>query len=176
MLSRNPDGEVTGLEGGVPGGTYRKLTAEQLDRVQDATSPSGRVSFQLPRAWGVRWTGDAFRAGEESGPEWVLTGETGQRSYDEVVEAIRAQRPADPVGRVLERSETVGRYVWRERIWSEEAGGARRQLMLAYTDDAGVGFHVLVITPFGERTQAVRDVLVPLMTSLEAGTGRGARD
>ena len=47
----------------------------------------------------------------------------------------------------------------------------RRQNMLAFTDDAGTRFHLVLSTPFGERTPAVRDVVVPLMTSLDVGSG-----
>ena len=170
-----PDGEVTGLVGGVAGGTYRKRGADELAGIQDVASPTGTVTFQLPQEWEVEWEGKAFqaRAGDENG--WTLVGDAGESSWEDLITALGGTAPEGGTGQALERSETVGRYVWRELIWADGEGGIRRQHMLAYTEDGGTRFHVMLSTPFGERTDAVRDIMVPLMTSLDVGGMNGAR-
>ena len=61
-----------------------------------------------------------------------------------------------PVTGARQRSETVGRYEWREWWWTDGVGGARRQRMTATTSEGGM-------------TALVRDAMVPLMTTLDLG-------
>jgi CubicO group peptidase (beta-lactamase class C family) len=159
-----PAGQVTGLAGAVPGGIYRKRTAAELDRIQELRSPTGRLRIQLPRGWTVRWAGDGFEARDGSDSTAVVRGYLGEGSG-------AGRDPASPEAPPA-RSETIGRYEWVRRTWSEGAAPAGRQRMTAATALGTVGFRLEASTRAGRLTALLRDVVVPLLTTLDLGKTR----
>lgn len=155
-----PSGQVTGLAGGVPGGGFRKRSAAELARIQEIRSPTGQLVIQLPRRWSIQWTGDAFEARDSADSTSVIQGSIiGETGSDSTA----------PVRGARQRSETVGRFEWREWWWTDGEGGARRQRMTATTSEGGVTIRLSVAAEAGGMTALVRDAMVPLMTTLDVG-------
>jgi len=155
-----PSGQVTGLSGGVPGGVFRKRSPAELARIQETRSPTGRLLIQLPKSWRVRWTGDAFGAWNSADTASVIRGSlVGGAAADSTPPAAGARQ----------RSETVGRFEWREWWWTEGEGDGRRQRMIATTSEGGVTVRLSVVAAAGGMTALVREAMVPLMTTLEIG-------
>ena len=153
-----PGGQVTGLAGGVPGGVYRKRSEAEAAKIQEARSISGRLTVQLPRRWTVRWDGDAFEARDSADSSMVVRGS--------VVGGGAA--PPGPAAAPI-RSETIGRYEWSRRTWLDGQGPATRQRIALTTALGGTGFRLDAAAPPGRLTALLRDVVVPLLTTLELG-------
>jgi CubicO group peptidase (beta-lactamase class C family) len=154
-----PEGRVTGLAGGVSGGTFRKRSAAELAKVQDLRSPSGRVRIQLPRSWIVRWSGDGFEARDGADTAAVIRGVTIASGHFDTTRSVPAS--------VRQRSETIGRLEWQERWWTEGEDAAARQRLVAITSEGGVAYQVSVATRVGRMTALLRDAIVPLLTTVE---------
>ncbi len=155
-----PSGQVTGLTGGVPGGVFRKRSPAELAKIQEVRSPTGRLVIQLPKGWQVRWAGDGFEAWNSADSASVIRGSlAGPAEADSVPPAAGARQ----------RSETVGRFEWREWWWTDGEGSARRQRMTATTREGGFTVRLSVAALVGGMTALVRDAMVPLMTTLEVG-------
>ncbi len=155
-----PSGQVTGLSGGVPGGVFRKRSPAELARIQEIRSPTGRLLIQLPKSWRVRWTGDGFEAWNSADTASVIRGS---------LVGGAAEDSASPAAGARQRSETVGRFEWREWWWTDGDGERRRQRMNATTSAGGVTVRLSVAASAGGMTALVRDAMVPLMTTLEIG-------
>lgn len=161
-----PNGQITGLTGGLPGGTFRKRSDAELTKIQELRSPSGRMLIQLPKGWSIAWTGDSFEAHDSADTASVIRGSIGAGT---VVE------PTPPVSSARSRSETVGRFEWGEWWWTggegegEGEGEGRRQRMTATRAEGGTVIRLSASTRAGGMTVLVHDALVPLMTSLEVG-------
>ncbi|MGE0556112.1 MAG: serine hydrolase domain-containing protein [Gemmatimonadales bacterium] len=170
-----PSGLVTGIAGGLPGGPFRKRSAEELSRVQTVHSPGGGLAFQLPTGWSVRWTGERFVAHGPGGSGVRLEGGIATTLWTELAgQARRAMSDGDRGG-AAERTETVGRFAWQELVWRDGPQSDRRQRFLALAEEAGRSFTLEVFAPEGALTPALREVVVPLMTSLELRTVLGDR-
>ena len=164
-----PSGQVTGIAGGLPGGPFRKRSADELGRIQMVESPVG-ASFQLPRDWRVTRRGATFAASDPTGAIRI-TGEAASGTWTDYVANLKATLTPDAVALVTERTETVGQYVWREAIWAQGAGGSRRLGFAASAEMAGRGFRIEVTgVNVAELTPLLREVVLPLMTSLELRT------
>ncbi len=155
-----PSGQVTGLSGGVPGGVFQKRSAAELARIQEVRSPTGRLVIQLPKTWSVQWAGDAFEARDVADSTSVIRGSIIPKADPDSI-------PLSTAGR--QRSETVGRFEWQERWWTDGEGSARRQRMAATTSEGGVTVRLSVAAGPGGMTALVRDAMVPLMTTLDVG-------
>jgi CubicO group peptidase (beta-lactamase class C family) len=153
-----PSGQVTGLAGGIPGGVYHKLTAGQLARIQEIRSPSGRLRIQLPRGWVATWSEDGFEARSESDSTAVIHG------------SFTARNALRPKSAGTARSQTIGRYEWAQRIWSDGEGESRRQQIEFSTPAGGREFRLTGAVGSGRLTALLRDVLLPLMTAIDVPT------
>ncbi len=159
-----PGGQVTGLAGGVPGGVFRKRSPAELARIQELRSPTGRLLIQLPKGWRVVWTGDAFEAWDSADSASVIRGS---------LAGPAAADSGPPAAGARQRSETVGRFEWREWWWTDGEGDGRRQRMTATTSEGGVAVRLSLAARAGGMTALVRDALVPLMTSIDMGRPLG---
>jgi CubicO group peptidase (beta-lactamase class C family) len=164
-FTMTPDGQVTGLRGGLPGGVYRKRSVEELAGSREIESPDGTVVFIVPRAWSVQWTGNRFEAHDSADPATTLRGIA--RRSSSAGPAFGLALPGDDATDVYERTETVGRYVWREVMWSDGVGDDRRQHLTAVTADAGVEFEIALGCRYGQLTTAIRQVVFPLMEDVD---------
>ncbi len=156
-----PGGVVTGFGGGLPGGAYRKRGRDELARVQELKSPGGRVGIQLPRDWMATFRGDSFVA---------------QRGSDETTR-LRGALSGSPAvvpsaARMSSRSETIGRYEWTRRTWTDAAGSDARQRTQLVTRVGDAWFELNAEVPPGRLTAALRDVIVPLLSTIELSAGR----
>ena len=148
-----PSGQVTGISGGLPGGIYRKRTDAELARIQEVEAPGGRWRIQLPRGWTARWNGDAFEARSTSDPSAVIRGALARGP-----QALPASAPSGTV-----RSETIGRYEWTRRTWRD----ATSQRLEAVTSLGDAAFRLEAETAPGRLTPLLRDVVVPLLATLD---------
>lgn len=151
-----PNGRVTGLSGGLPGGVYRHRTTEELARIRTWTSPSGRLGVELPRQWEVRWSGETFTARDPADTAVVVRG------------GLNAAADTLPPGGGPVRLESIGRYEWR-RWWSADAG---RQRSMTVARDGPDLISLRVDAPAGRLTPILRDVVVPLQQTIEVGPPR----
>lgn len=154
-----PNGRVTGIAGGLPGGgSFQKRSEAELGRIQEIRSPTGRLVGELPRRWSIRWAGETFEARDPASPTTVLRG------------AIRRGGLRDSgTGGTPTRSETIGRYEWTRRVWSEGEGANARQRLAMITESGNVRFELEAASPPGRITTLLRDAVVPLLTMLDLG-------
>jgi len=149
-----PGGQVTGIAGGLPGGTFRRRSAEELARVREAAAPDGSVRFPLPRAWSVH-----RRSGR-------LIGQSPADSATFVEVLTGLGPPPRPAGSV-ERLETIGRSQWTRLTWAEGIGENARQRVALTATIAGQPVTVLAATRAGRLTALLREVVVPLVEGIE---------
>jgi len=156
-------GVVTGFSGGLPGGVYRKRGNDDMARVQELKSPSGRVGIQLPRNWVAIFRGDSFVAHRGSDATTRLSG------------ALSGSPGMVPTAaRLSTRSETIGRYEWTRRTWTDPAGVDARQRMQLVTRMGDAWFTLNAEVPPGRLTAALRDVIVPLLSTIELSAERSS--
>lgn len=156
-----PGGVVTGLAGGLPGGAYRKRSGGELARVQELRSPGRRVGIQLPRDWVATFRGDSFMA------------QRGKDTTTRLRGALSDSPAAVPTAtRLSTRSETIGRYEWTRRTWTDAAGGNARQRTQLTTRVGNAWFALHAEVPPGRLTGTLRDVIVPLLSTIELSAGR----
>jgi CubicO group peptidase (beta-lactamase class C family) len=146
-------GQVTGVSGGLPGGAFRKRSVEELARTREARSPDGRIGLQLPRDWVVRFRGSSFVAQRGADTATRLSG---------TLSSATASLPS--AQRVTVRSETIGRYAWVRRTWTDASA---RQLTRIATRVGNEWFELDASVPSGRLTSALRDVIVPLLSTIE---------
>ncbi|MEZ4585745.1 MAG: serine hydrolase [Gemmatimonadales bacterium] len=170
-----PSGLVTGIAGGLPGGPFRKRSADELSRVQTVRAPAGGLAFQLPVGWTVSWTGERFVASGPEGSRVRLEGGITTTAWTELAGQARRAMPEGDRALAAERTETVGRFAWQELVWRDGPRSDRRQRFLALAEEAGRSFSLEVFAPQGGLTPVLREVVVPLMTSLELRTVLGGR-
>lgn len=155
-----PGGVVTGLAGSVPGGMFRKRSAADLAHVQEQQSPGGRVRVQVPRDWVVSFHGDDFTAQRSADPATRVSG------------VLTARQGGVPVAvRLSTRSESIGRYEWTRRTWTERTPAGARQRTQLETRVGADWFRLDAEVPSGRLTAALRDVIVPLLSGIELRAG-----
>ena len=160
-----PTGTVTGFAGGVAGGAFRKRASDELARVQEVRSPGGRIRIQLPCDWLATFRGDSFSA------------QRGADSTTRVRGSLSSKAGAVPVAtRLSERSETIGRFEWTRRTWTNGAGVAARQRTQLVTRVGDGWFELNAEVPSGRLTAALRDVIVPMLTTIELSAGRSSSE
>jgi hypothetical protein len=160
-FSMTPAGIVTGLAGGVPGGVLRKRSADELARVRTVRSPSDRIRLSVQPDWNVSFAGDSFIVEPRSKGATQLHG------------ALVARLDSLAGHRGYERSETIGQQEWRRRSWAEVLGKGGTTQHLRFHTRVGDGWFVLhAVVPAGQLTATLRDVIVPLLASLEFPVAR----
>ncbi len=145
-----PAGEVTGITG-ILGGVYQRRRDAELARLSRINSPCGSMAFSLPREWVAQWQGDTFTA-HDPGSGRKLSGEL---SGD---------------GQVVDNSETVetiGGRVWRKGFQRSLSGTVVEQTMRLETLEAGAYLSLNLTAPVEDFSNAVREVVSPLLTDLE---------
>jgi hypothetical protein len=158
-----PSGAVTGFAAGVAGGAFRTRASDELARVQEVRSPDGRIGIQLPRDWSVQFSADSFAA------------QLGNDTTTRVRGALSRTAGAVPVAtRLSERSETIGQYEWTRRTWTDGAGVAARQRTQLVTRVGDAWFELNAEVPPGRLTAVLRDVIVPMLTTIELSADRSA--
>ncbi|MCC7051750.1 MAG: serine hydrolase [Gemmatimonadaceae bacterium] len=151
-----PAGVVTGLAGSVPGGVFRRRSAADVARVQERESPGGRVRIQVPRDWTVSFDGNAFTAVRTADPTTRLSG------------VLAPSRGGMPVAlRLSTRSESIGRHEWTRRTWMERTPAGARQRTQLETQVGTDWFRLDADVAPGRLTAALRDVIVPLLSTIE---------
>ena len=159
----SPTGTVTGFAGGLPGGAYRRRGNDELARVQELRSPGRRVVIQLPRDWVATFRGDSFVAQRGLDSTTRLRG---------ALSGNPAVLPSAP--RLYTRSETIGRYEWTRRTWTDPAGVDARQRTQLVTRVGNAWFTLNAEVPPGRLTAALRDVIVPLLSTIELKAERSS--
>lgn len=149
-----PKGQVTGLAGGLPGGTFRKRSADELSRIQELRSPSGAVRVQLPRRWTLEWRGDTF---------------SGLDPLDSTLTVVGGLEiaPPRPAAAATVRTESIGRHQWIRRSWIEGSGTGAVQRMAFSTTVAGRDVVIVASSRAGRQTRLLRDVVVPLLETID---------
>lgn len=150
-----PDGEVTGFEGGVFGGPYRRLDPQRGAGRQTVTTE--RLSLALPSGW--QWS-PAAAGGRALSPEGEVSLSVSFRD-DEAASALTAEPDDRETG--AQRTETIGPWVWRQRIVNGQDGRSR---LVASTPVGRDVFEITLDSPTVELTTQVRSVLLPLFESL----------
>jgi CubicO group peptidase (beta-lactamase class C family) len=161
-FTMTPDGVVTGLRGGLPGGVFRKRRSEEFAGLRQVRSDDGSVAFWLPQSWDLRWEGRSFEAHDRANPTSTLVGGTEDVRWEEFVEGVR-RSPAVKADTFHQRTEAVGDRQWREVLWQE----GDHQNLAAMVEESGAQFRVVLTTASGVLTSEVRGVLLPLMLDLE---------
>jgi hypothetical protein len=146
-------GQVTGLSGGLPGGAFRKRSVEELARTRESRSPDGRIGLQLPRDWVVHFRGSSFAAQRGADTTTRLAG---------TLTAATASLPSGQ--RMTVRSETIGRYQWMRRTWTDASTRQRTRIATRVGSD---WFELDASVPAGRLTAALRDVIVPLLSTID---------
>ena len=156
-----PTGEVTGIEGGLFGGLYRRENERQAARRQTIRLPDGSLSFVLPDSW--QWStqeGEVFAVSADEATRLEA------RFRDDDWHDRREQLLETAAAAATERTETIGPWVWNEVI-VDNPGDVPTQTLVA---SAGVGlrrFEITLTAEAGELTQQLREVLLPLFAELK---------
>ncbi len=148
-----PSKSVTGIDGGIFGGPYRRLDPGRAQSTQAAEAAG--VSLRLPASW--TWT-----AGEEGLEATSADGATRLAAgfqQDQWETRRAALGDTSP-----ERTETIGPWVWQQVIGVPSEG---RRALVTSTPVGQRRFEIVLEAPAGELTHRVRDVLLPLFDSLQ---------
>lgn len=160
-----PGGQVTGIEGGLFGGRYRKLDDSALDALRPLVAAGGALELQLPRGWTATATTDGLVARADDDPRARLELSFADRPWSERSAALRAELEAAGV-EALERDEQLAGRWWRQLIWDSGAGEAGRQTLLGSTEAGERRLELRLDTAAGELTRRVREILLPLLDHL----------
>lgn len=145
-------GEVTGLVGGLPGGRFRKVTANGASRMHSYVAPDGSIKVRLPPGWDIRWEGITFEARSPAASNVFLQG--GRN--------ISKNTPSDAAVVQTFQTEMIGGRSWQRAIWRD----AKAQNLLLTTQDSHGMFQLVLSTPHGQLTSNIRDLLLPVASEL----------
>ena len=157
-----PAGEVTGIEGGLFGGLYRRENPEQAARRTEIRLPDGSMSFVLPDSWEWKAQDGSIEARSADGANQL---QVGFRADD--WSARRQQLLGSSAGEIAtERTETIGPWVWNQVIL-DNPGESSTQMLVASAEVGLRRFEIALTTTAGDLTRQVRDVLLPLLGRLK---------
>jgi hypothetical protein len=160
------DGAVTGLDSPLFG-ALSKLPPERHAKSQRVTSPSREFSFYLPKSYKVKWEEGQFQAQSPDG-RIVLTGGAREKMKD----GLNSLAPSilnDSWQTKIIHEGSTHKENFAARLWWEKTLLVREkdktlQKVIVYLENGKNAYWVMMDTPDGEATKAIREVLVPLMS------------
>ncbi len=158
-----PDGDVTGFEGGVFGGVFRKRDPKRLATLQEVATVDGSIRSRLPDGWTWSAEPDSIAARNEGSGATLTMGWRDDSWQGRLGELRQGTAESD----VDVRSETIGQWVWDQLVIDSAGAGGSQQRLVASTEIGAERAEIVLEAPAGHLTDAVREVLLPLFESLE---------